>query len=81
MGRYRGALLYFAFVLSALCPTITRGQSSQAEFQASADIGFRKATVISEGSRLAAEVFVPKDAGDKALPTIVMSHGWGGTAQ
>jgi pimeloyl-ACP methyl ester carboxylesterase len=41
----------------------------------------RKATIVSEGSRLAAEVYSPADAGDKKLPTIIMSHGWGGTAQ
>lgn len=44
------------------------------------DVAFRTATVVSEGSRLAAELFSPKSA-DKPLPTIVMSHGWGGTAQ
>ncbi|HET6328051.1 MAG TPA: alpha/beta fold hydrolase [Planctomycetaceae bacterium] len=56
------------------------GQQRPAEFHAPDDIAFRKATIISEGTRLAAEVFSPKSADGKKLPTIVMSHGWGGTA-
>jgi pimeloyl-ACP methyl ester carboxylesterase len=44
------------------------------------DIAFRKATIISEGSRLAAELFTLKDNEAKSLPTIIMSHGWGGFA-
>ncbi len=44
------------------------------------DIAFRKATIISEGSRLSAELFILKDNEAKALPTIIMSHGWGGVA-
>jgi pimeloyl-ACP methyl ester carboxylesterase len=44
------------------------------------DIAFRKADVLSEGTRLTAEVFAPRNAGDKPLPTIIMCHGWGGTA-
>src|SRR6185437_8061651 len=34
----------------------------------------------SEGTRMAAEVFAPKEPKSERLPTIVMSHGWGGTA-
>ena len=44
------------------------------------DIAFRKATIVSEGSRLAAECFTLKENTDKALPTVIMSHGWGGVA-
>jgi dienelactone hydrolase len=42
---------------------------------------FRRADIISEGVRLSAELFRPKDRaeGDK-LPTIILCHGWGGTA-
>jgi dienelactone hydrolase len=41
-------------------------------------ISFRKATIWSEGTRMAAEVFAP--ASEQKLPTIIMAHGWGGTA-
>jgi dienelactone hydrolase len=43
-------------------------------------IEFRQATIISEGSRLTAELFNLAESKDKALPTIIMSHGWGGVA-
>jgi uncharacterized protein len=41
-------------------------------------ISFRKATIWSEGTRMAAEVFAP--ASEQKLPTVIMAHGWGGTA-
>lgn len=44
------------------------------------DIDYRKANVMSEGVRLTAELYSPKSAAGKQLPTIIMSHGWGGTA-
>jgi alpha-beta hydrolase superfamily lysophospholipase len=43
------------------------------------DVSFRKATISSEGTRMAAEVFAPAAGGGK-LATIIMAHGWGGTA-
>lgn len=50
------------------------------KFKVPDDVSFRTANIISEGTRMAAEVFSAKDAEGK-VPTIVMSHGWGGTAQ
>jgi uncharacterized protein len=44
------------------------------------DVSFRAADIISEGTRMAAEVFATKTPKTDKLPTIVMSHGWGGTA-
>ena len=44
------------------------------------DVTFHTAIIISEGTRMAAEVFAPKNPKSDKLPTIVMSHGWGGTA-
>jgi dipeptidyl aminopeptidase/acylaminoacyl peptidase len=35
---------------------------------------------MSEGSRLTAELFHPKSAGEARLPTVILSHGWGGQA-
>jgi dienelactone hydrolase len=44
------------------------------------DVAFRTADIMSEGTRMAAEVFTPKEPKREKLPTIIMSHGWGGTA-
>ena len=81
MRWLRFAPAIFALSVVASIPAISFAQTAAAGFQPPADIAYRKATVVSEGSRLAAELFAPKDAADKPLPTIVMSHGWGGTAQ
>jgi dienelactone hydrolase len=53
----------------------------QAQFEVPEDITFRTADVMSEGTRITAEVFTPKKPAEGKLPTIVMSHGWGGRAQ
>jgi uncharacterized protein len=55
-------------------------EEKKADYTPPKGVAFRRATVLSEGSRLAAEVFAPKGK-DKALPTIIMCHGWGGTAE
>jgi len=72
-------------VLSVVLVSMLIGVQSAAAWQADKftppdDIAFRKATIISEGTRMAAEVFSPKDQAGKKLPTIVMAHGWGGVA-
>jgi dienelactone hydrolase len=45
------------------------------------NVVFRTDTIVSEGTRIAAEIFAPKSPASDKLPTIIMSHGWGGTAQ
>lgn len=55
-------------------------QTDSASYTPPDDIGFRKATIISEGTRIGAELFTLKSNEDKALPTIIMCHGWGGAA-
>ena len=55
-------------------------QQSQSTFTPPDDVAFRTATIISEGTRMAAEVFAPKSPATDKLPTIVMAHGWGGVA-
>src|SRR6476659_8034289 len=37
--------------------------------------------MTSEGTRIAAELFSLKTQDGKRLPTIIMCHGWGGTAK
>jgi dienelactone hydrolase len=50
-------------------------------FSSPEDISFRKDNIMSEGVRLGAEVFSLKANAEKTVPTIVMCHGWGGTAR
>ena len=56
------------------------GPGSAANFKAPDNIDFRTAKITSEGVRLHAELFSLKSLAGKPLPTILMAHGWGGTA-
>ena len=67
----RVALLLLAF------PALAAAQG----FSPPEDLSFRKDNIMSEGVRLGAEVFSLKANAEKKLPTIVMCHGWGGTAR
>src|SRR6266700_2340302 len=43
------------------------------------DVAMRKVDILSEGTRMGGELYSLKSVAGKKLPTIVMSHGWGGT--
>jgi pimeloyl-ACP methyl ester carboxylesterase len=60
--------------------TDSRVYSQSTAYQPPDDIAYRKATIISEGTRMAAEVFALKASEEKVRPTIIICHGWGGTA-
>ena len=64
----------------SLAPSGVHAQDTKPGFKVPDDVTFRTADIMSEGTRMAAEVFAPKDPKGEKLPTIVMSHGWGGTA-
>ncbi len=49
--------------------------------ETSDEVTHRTVDIISEGTRITAEVFAPRNPESEKLPTIVMSHGWGGTAE
>ena len=72
----RFALLRLVFSSASLAWS---GQEPNPNFKVPEDVTFRRADIVSEGTRMAAEVFAPGAANAK-LATIVMSHGWGGTA-
>lgn len=66
--------------LLALCAGSILAQQRPAPFTAPEDIDFRRASIISEGTRMSAELFSLNSLGGQKLPTIIMCHGWGGTA-
>src|SRR5262245_10568664 len=67
-------------LLELLCPGAALGQQKVQPFTPPMGISYGKATIFSEGVRLAAELFAPGSKEGQKLPTIVMCHGWGGTA-
>jgi uncharacterized protein len=73
-------LLLRAVFILALAATGVSAWKQKPDFRAPEDVTFRAADILSEGTRMAAEVFAPRDPKGEKLPTIVMSHGWGGTA-
>ena len=67
-------LVSFLSVFAAL------GQQSVVTYAPPENINFRRANIISEGTRMSAELFSMKSEAGKELPTIIMCHGWGGVA-
>jgi dipeptidyl aminopeptidase/acylaminoacyl peptidase len=51
-----------------------------ASFVPPGDLDFRVVSIMSEGVRLHGEVYARKDLAGHKLPTVIMAHGWGGTA-
>ena len=89
MGNQYGVLVPIAFslLLTAVEPPPMKDPPSpqaqsekKLDFKLPDDVAFRTADILSDGTRMAAEVFAPKEPKSDKLPTIVMSHGWGGTA-
>ena len=65
------------FALAAGCAF--RQQRQATRFTLPDDVVLRKVDILSEGARMGGEVCSLKSMAGKKLPTIVMSHGWGGT--
>jgi dienelactone hydrolase len=79
MTRICSAFAWIAVAL-AMVPAKLDAQEKAPDFNVPDDVVFRTDSIISEGTRMAAEVFAPKTPASEKLPTIIMSHGWGGTA-
>ncbi len=52
-------------------------EAAEPSWQPPKDVAYRVETIISEGTRMAAEIYTPRDESNAKLPVIVMSHGWG----
>lgn len=59
----------------------TPAQEKKAPFTPPPGIAYRRAAIVSEGVRLAADVYALEEHAGRALPTIIMCHGWGGVAE
>jgi len=68
--------LVFCLVGSGL-----HAETKPVNFKAPDGVSFRTVDIISEGTRIQGEVFAPTNPKSEKLPTIMMSHGWGGTAK
>lgn len=79
MKFLRKLALLASSVLGVGFAVVAWGQQDQ-EGSVSVSVEERKVDILSEGVRIHADVYAPKPATAGPLPTIVMSHGWGGTA-
>ena len=79
MMFWRALVVSAAGLIAAGFVGVTCGQQSQSGSGASG-VEERQADIMSEGVRMHADVYAPKSPAPGPLPTILMSHGWGGTA-
>src|SRR5262245_12394336 len=69
------------FALTWLASSIVLAQQDgPLNFSVPDNIEARATDIWSEGTRMSATVFRPNPADADKLPTILMAHGWGGTA-
>src|SRR5271156_1309917 len=80
MFPLRGALSLLLIGM-VLPPAVAYPQGGAASFKPPEGIQFRTRDIISEGTRMSAEVFSLKTAEGKKLPAIILCHGWGGLAK
>ena len=73
----RDRLLFWCLIVGLLATSEARAQRG---FELPDTATRRAVDIWSEGIRLAGDLYAPRDlAADETRPTIVMSHGWGGT--
>src|SRR5215831_13191032 len=64
----------------AIDPATAQGLASAHEYRPPEGIGFKAADFFSENVRLTSQWFYAAENKGKKLPTIIIAHGWGGTA-
>ncbi|HEY2837846.1 MAG TPA: alpha/beta fold hydrolase [Pirellulales bacterium] len=67
-------------LLAAATLALGAGPRKPTPYKPPDEIEYRTANIQSEGTRLSAEIFAPKTRKTNKLPTIILSHGWGGQA-
>ena len=80
--QYTGSVRCFGLPAEEEAKQASAGkeQAAGGEWKPPGDVAFARQSIISEGVRMAAEVFAPGTPAAGKLPTIILSHGWGGTA-
>ena len=73
-----GIALALTAVIGSAAAQETQPPQEPGSFTLRDDVAVRKATIWSEGTRMAANLYAPNSATGK-LPTIIMAYGWGGT--
>ncbi len=75
-------LAEMVFLLCALfSPILARAQAAEVPFKPPDDICFKTQSIVSEGTRMAAELFALEARKKEKLPTVILCHGWGGVAR
>jgi hypothetical protein len=72
--------VFMAVIPAGFFPLAVRGQQSTPRYVPPDDMHWRQQSVMSEGTRMVAELFSLKSMDDMKLATIIMCHGWGGVA-
>jgi dienelactone hydrolase len=80
MPRLSHCKLFLIVLFVAATPAFAAGPRKPTPFTPPDDVDYRTANIQSEGTRLSAELFWPKKPKNEKLPTIILSHGWGGQA-
>ncbi len=79
--RFLRATFFWAAMLARAVQAQTSPAPAPAAYKPPEDVAFRAVSIMSEGTRMAAEVCSLKSLEGKRLPTIVLCHGWGGLAR
>jgi len=79
MPRPERVVLALTLVLSCLVSLPPAAPAVSAE-EATDRVETRQVIIMSEGTRATADVYSLASLAGKKLPTVIMSHGWGGTA-
>lgn len=78
--RSSGALSRFLLIGLCAVPAAGAAAQSSADYEPPDGVAFRTASIMSDGTRIHAEIYSPAASADQRLPTIIQAHGWGGLA-
>ena len=80
MNRCRHVIVVAIVAWTIVGPPVAWSQQPATTFKPPETIAFQTANIMSEGVRLSTDVYSLKELAGKRLPTVILCHGWGGTA-